>query len=347
MIKKNLSGAFPEEIAEEMAALSEKPFRARQIFAWLQKGVPFDGMTDLSNALREKLKAGFQDQSVKIMEKRTSRADDTVKVLYSLQDGNCVEGVIMHYHYGYTLCISTQVGCAMGCRFCASTLDGCVRNLTAAEMIGQIHCANALLSESGARIGHVVLMGSGEPLANMREVVRFLRLVSHPQGLNISIRHISLSTCGLVPQMYEFADMHLPVTLSLSLHAPNDRIRKQLMPIADRYTIRETLDACQYYLRQTGRRFIIEYALIDGVNSDSTCAEELSGLLRGIQCHVNLIPLNQVPERHLYGVNESQVQSFLNILEKNHISATRRREMGDDIQGACGQLRKHHLEVKE
>lgn len=347
MIMKELSGAFPEEIAEEMAALSEKPFRARQIFAWLQKGVPFDGMTDLSNSLREKLKERYLDQSVKILEKRTSRVDDTVKLLYSLQDGNCVEGVIMHYHYGYTLCISTQVGCAMGCRFCASTLEGCVRNLTAGEMIGQIHCANALLSENDARIGHVVLMGSGEPLANMREVVRFLRLVSHPQGLNISIRHISLSTCGLVPQIYEFADMHLPVTLSLSLHAPNDRIRKQIMPIADRYTVRETLEACQYYLRQTGRRLIIEYALIDGINAGSACAEELSGLLRGIQCHVNLIPLNQVPERHLYGVNESQVQSFLNILEKNHISATRRREMGDDIQGACGQLRKHHLEVKK
>ena len=347
MNMKDLSGAFPEEIAGEMAALSEKPFRAGQIFVWLQKGVPFDGMTDLSNALREKLKANYLDQSVKILEKRTSRVDDTVKVLYSLQDGNCVEGVIMRYHYGYTLCISTQVGCAMGCRFCASTLEGCVRNLTAAEMIGQIHCANALLSEKEARIGHVVLMGSGEPLANMREVVRFLRLVSHPKGLNISIRHISLSTCGLVPQMYEFADMHLPVTLSLSLHAPNDRIRKQLMPVADRYTIRETLDACQYYLRQTGRRFIVEYALIDGVNADSACAVELSGLLRGMQCHVNLIPLNQVPERHLFGVSEPQVQSFLNILEKNHISATRRREMGDDIQGACGQLRKHHLEVKE
>ena len=341
---KELSGAYPEELAAEMAALSEKPFRAGQVFAWLQKGASFDEMTNLSRELREKLKAAYVDQPVQLLEKRVSQVDDTVKVLYSLRDGNCVEGVIMHYHYGYTLCISTQVGCAMGCRFCASTLEGCVRNLTAAEMLGQIHCANALLKEKNDRIGHVVLMGSGEPLANMQEVVRFLRLVSHPQGLNIGIRHISLSTCGLVPRIYEFADEHLPVTLSLSLHAPNDRIRRQLMPIAERYSIRETLEACEYYLRQTGRRLIIEYALVDGVNADRSCAEELSKLLRGIQCHVNLIPLNQVPERHLFGVQETQVQAFLNVLEKNHISATRRREMGDDIQGACGQLRKRHLE---
>ena len=341
---KELSGAYPEELAAEMAALSEKPFRAGQVFAWLQKGASFDEMTNLSRELREKLKAAYVDQPVQLLEKRVSQVDDTVKVLYSLRDGNCVEGVIMHYHYGYTLCISTQVGCAMGCRFCASTLEGCVRNLTAAEMLGQIHCANALLKEKNERIGHVVLMGSGEPLANMQEVVRFLRLVPHPQGLNIGIRHISLSTCGLVPRIYEFADEHLPVTLSLSLHAPNDRIRRQLMPIAERYSIRETLEACEYYLRQTGRRLIIEYALVDGVNADRSCAEELSKLLRGIQCHVNLIPLNQVPERHLFGVQESQVQAFLNVLEKNHISATRRREMGDDIQGACGQLRKRHLE---
>lgn len=341
---KALSGAYPEELAAEMAALSEKSFRAGQVFAWLQKGASFDEMTNLSRELREKLKAAYVDQPVQLLEKRVSQVDDTVKVLYSLRDGNCVEGVIMHYHYGYTLCISTQVGCAMGCRFCASTLEGCVRNLTAAEMLGQIHCANALLKEKNERIGHVVLMGSGEPLANMQEVVRFLRLVSHPQGLNIGIRHISLSTCGLVPRIYEFADEHLPVTLSLSLHAPNDRIRRQLMPIAERYSIHETLEACEYYLRQTGRRLIIEYALVDGVNADRSCAEELSKLLRGIQCHVNLIPLNQVPERHLFGVQETQVQAFLNVLEKNHISATRRREMGDDIQGACGQLRKRHLE---
>lgn len=343
---RELSGAFPEEIAVEMASLSEKPFRARQVFDWLQKGVPFDGMTNLPNSLREKLKANYVDLPVRLLEKRISQLDDTVKVLYSLPDGNCVEGVIMHYHYGYTLCISTQVGCAMGCRFCASTLDGCVRNLSAAEMIGQIYCANELLKEKDARIGHVVLMGSGEPLMNMQEVIRFLRLVSHPQGLNISIRHISLSTCGLVPKMYEFADSNLPVTLSLSLHAPNDRIRRKLMPVAERYSIRETLDACQYYLKETGRRFIIEYALIDGINASCQNAEELSSLLRGMQCHVNVIPLNEVPERQLFGVKEAQVQAFLNVLEKNHISATRRREMGDDIQGACGQLRKHHLEVE-
>ena len=346
-VMKELSGAFPEEIAGEMAAMSEKPFRAGQVFAWLQKGVPFDGMTNLPAALREKLKAGYVDLPVRILEKHVSGLDDTVKILYSLLDGNCVEGVLMRYHYGYTLCVSTQVGCAMGCRFCASTLEGCVRNLSAAEMAGQIHCANELLREKDAKVGHVVLMGSGEPLANMAEVLRFIRLISHPQGLNISVRHISLSTCGLVPKMYELADAGLPVTLSLSLHASNDSVRRQLMPIAERYTIRETLDACQYYLSRTGRRIIFEYALIDGINAGKNNAEELSALLRGMQCHVNLIPLNQVPERQLYGVSEAQVQVFLSTLEKNHISATRRREMGDDIQGACGQLRKHHLEVKE
>ena len=343
---KELSGMFPEELAGEMASISEPSYRAKQVFSWLQKGASFDQMTNLPAALREKLKASYTDQPVRILEKHESALDDTVKVLYSLPDGNCIEGVIMHYHYGYTLCISTQVGCAMGCLFCASTLECCVRNLTAAEMLGQIHCANELLRPKDARIGHVVLMGSGEPMLNLPEVLRFLRLASHDQGLNISLRHISLSTCGVVPKVYELADEHLPVTLSLSLHAPNDRIRRQIMPIAGKYTISDTLKACRYYLEQTGRRIIIEYALIDGINASPENAEELSRLLRGMQCHVNLIPLNHVPERHLFGVSERQVQSFLDILEKNHISATRRREMGDDIQGACGQLRKHHLEEK-
>ena len=277
-----------------------------------------------------------------ILDERVSRLDGTRKFLYSLRDGNCVEGVLMRYHYGATLCISTQVGCKMGCKFCASTLDGCLRNLSAAEMLGQVQCANRVLKEE--RVHNIVLMGSGEPMDNYDQVVRFLRLVSHPDGLNIGLRHISVSTCGLVPEIRRFAEEGLPVTLSLSLHAPNDAIRRQIMPIASRYTIRETLDACKYYLEKTGRRIVMEYALIDGVNASIENADELADLLRGMQCHVNVIPLNTVKERNLAGVSEKQVRAFLDELEKRRISATRRREMGDDIEGACGQLRKKAMQ---
>ena len=331
-------GLYPEELQRALAGLGEKAFRAKQVFSWLHKGARFSEMTNLSLALREKLAFSGVDQPVTIKEIRVSQLDGTQKFLYALPDGNCVEGVLMRYHYGATLCVSTQVGCKMGCRFCASTLDGCVRSLSAAEMLGQVQCANRELG--GERVHNIVLMGSGEPFDNYEQVVRFLRLVSHPEGLNIGLRHISLSTCGLVPQIRRFAQEGLPVTLSLSLHAPNDEIRKQLMPIAQRYTLRETLDACRYYLEQTGRRVVFEYALIDGINESTACAEELADRLRGMQCHVNLIPLNTVKERNLFGVSETQVRAFLSVLEKRHISATRRREMGDDIEGACGQLRK-------
>ncbi len=334
-------GLYPEEVKQRLAEMGEKPFRAGQVFAWLHKGARFEDMTNLSLALREKLAASGVDQPVTVRETRVSKLDGTKKFLFALSDGNCVEGVLMRYHYGATLCISTQVGCKMGCRFCASTLEGCVRNLTAAEMLGEVQCANKDLD--GERVHNIVLMGSGEPMDNYDEVVRFLRLVSHPDGLNIGLRHISVSTCGLVPQMKRFAEEGLPVTLSLSLHAPNDEIRRTIMPVANRYTIEETLDACRYYIEKTGRRVVMEYALIDGVNASAECAEELATRLRGMQCHVNLIPLNTVKERNLYGVTESQVQAFLSVLEKRHISATRRREMGDDIEGACGQLRKKVL----
>ncbi len=334
-------GLYPEEVKQRLAEMGEKPFRAGQVFAWLHKGARFEDMTNLSLVLREKLSASGIDQPVSIRETRVSKLDGTRKFLFALPDGNCVEGVLMRYHYGATLCISTQVGCKMGCRFCASTLEGCVRNLTAAEMLGEAQCANKALD--GERVHNIVLMGSGEPMDNYEEVVRFLRLVSHPDGLNIGLRHISVSTCGLVPQMKQFAEEGLPVTLSLSLHAPNDEIRRTIMPIANRYTIEETLDACRYYIEKTGRRVVMEYALIDGVNASPACAEELADRLRGMQCHVNLIPLNTVKERNLFGVTENQVQAFLAVLEKRRISATRRREMGDDIEGACGQLRKKVL----
>ncbi|MBE5771753.1 MAG: 23S rRNA (adenine(2503)-C(2))-methyltransferase RlmN [Clostridiales bacterium] len=338
-------GMYPEELRDALKEMGEKPFRAGQIFSWLHKGARFSEMTNLSLALREKLAQNGIDQPVTIRETHVSKLDGTKKFLYALPDGNCVEGVLMRYHYGCTLCVSTQVGCRMGCRFCASTLDGCTRNLSAAEILGQVQCANSTLD--GEKVHNIVLMGSGEPLDNYDEVVRFLRLVSHEEGLNIGLRHISLSTCGLVPQMKRFAEEKLPVTLSLSLHAPNDDIRQQLMPIAKRYTMEETLDACRYYIEKTGRRVVFEYALADGVNADEKCAEELAMRLRGMQCHVNLIPLNTVKERNLFGVSENQVRAFLSVLEKRHISATRRREMGDDIEGACGQLRKKVLQEEK
>ena len=335
-------GMYPEELEQALTQLGEKPFRAGQLFQWLQKGASFDEMTNLSKDLREKLKTEGIDRPVTVREERISTIDGTRKFLFSLRDGNCVEGVLMRYHYGATLCVSTQVGCRMGCRFCASTLDGCVRNLTAGEMLGQVQCANRALGDE--RVHNIVLMGSGEPLDNYENVVRFLSLVSHEEGLNIGLRHISLSTCGLAPKIRQFAQEGLPVTLSLSLHAPTDEIRKTIMPIANRYSIQETLDACKYYLKKTGRRIVIEYALIDGVNAGMAQANQLADLLRGMQCHVNVIPLNTVKERKLNGVTENQVKEFLSTLEKRHISATRRREMGDDIEGACGQLRKKAMQ---
>ncbi|MBR4359610.1 MAG: 23S rRNA (adenine(2503)-C(2))-methyltransferase RlmN [Clostridia bacterium] len=338
-------GMYPEELRQAMSDMGEKPFRAGQLFSWLHRGAQFGEMTNLSLDLREKLARDGIDQPVSVREKRVSRLDGTVKYLFSLPDGNCVEGVLMRYHYGATLCVSTQVGCKMGCRFCASTLDGCVRSLSAAEILGQVQCANRELGDE--RVYNIVLMGSGEPMDNYDQVVRFLHLVSHPDGLNVGLRHISVSTCGLVPQMRRFAEEGLPVTLSLSLHAPNDEIRRRIMPIAQRYTIAETLDACRYYIEKTGRRVVMEYALIDGVNASEANAEELADRLRGMQCHVNLIPLNTVKERNLKGVSEAQVQSFLRVLDGRHISATRRREMGDDIEGACGQLRKRRMQEEQ
>ena len=341
MEKKQLLELFPEELAAELAEMHLPAFRTKQIFAWLHRGARFADMSNLPKVLRETLEKAYIDQPAAILEKRVSQLDGTVKLLYALPDGNCVEGVLMHYHHGYTLCLSTQVGCRMGCAFCASTLNGCVRNLTAAEMLGQIHCANTVIEE---HVSNLVLMGSGEPLDNYDNVMRFLRLVSHHEGLNIGLRHISLSTCGLVPQMCRFAQEGLPVTLSLSLHAPNDAIRRQLMPVAKAYRMEEVLAACRAYIAKTGRRVIFEYALVDQLNSRPEHAAELASRLRGMQCHVNVIPLNAVEEKTLRGADERAIERFMEELERRHISVTRRREMGDDIDGACGQLRRHYLE---
>jgi len=341
-----LTGMNPAELTAWCKEQGLPGFRGKQIFKWIHQGADFEGMTNLPKELRTRLQEIAVAQPVEIIEKRQSRLDDTVKFLFGLRDGNCVEGVLMHYHHGYTLCISTQVGCRMGCTFCASTLDGCVRSLTPGEMLGEILCANRFL-EGKDRVHNVVLMGSGEPLDNYDNVMKFLRLLREPDGVSIGLRNVSLSTCGIVPRMYDLAEEDLPVTLSVSLHAPNDDIRRQTMPIAKAYPMEELLKACRNYIEKTGRRVIFEYALVGGVNCEEKHAVELASRLRGMQCHVNLIPLNVVEERDLRGVNEKIVSDFLKTLERLHISATRRREMGDDIEGACGQLRRKTIMEKK
>ena len=329
--------------------LKQSRFRAGQIAGWLMRGAEIGEMTNLSSALRGQLDQVAVANPVRIMDSFKSKLDETEKFLYALNDGNLIEGVLMRYHHGDTLCVSTQVGCRMGCAFCASTLEGKVRNLTPGEILGQVVTANRHIqaSDPGRRVHNIVLMGSGEPLDNYDNVVKFLRLVNDPKGLNISLRNISLSTCGLVRRMYDFAKEGLPVTLSLSLHAPNDEIRRQIMPVANAYSYEEVLTACKYYIEQTGRRVIFEYALIKNLNSDVHHAEELARRLRGMRCHVNLIPLNDVKERKLEAPDRRTVDAFLKRLELKHISATVRREMGADIEGACGQLRRKVLDRQD
>ena len=335
-----LTGMTCGEITAWIREQGYPAFRGKQIFRWIHQGADFSEMTNLPETMREKLKHEAVAQPVRIRLERKSPLDGTVKFLYELLDGNCVEGVLMRYKYGVSLCISTQVGCRMGCRFCASTLEGRVRDLTSGEMLGEILCANRYLASENVRVSHVVLMGSGEPLDNYDHVIRFLRLLKEEDGIRLSLRNVSLSTCGIVPKMYALAEENLPVTLCVSLHAPNDEIRRETMPIAYTWSIREILDACRNYIRKTGRRVIFEYALSDGVNAGEEQARELASILRGMQCHVNLIPLNTVEERNMKGITEDKVRRFLQILQENNISATRRREMGDDIEGACGQLRR-------
>ena len=349
MEKTELTGMTMTEITDWAREKGFPAFRGKQIFEWIHRGADFDGMTNLSKELREKLKEIAVAQPVTVQMHRRSDLDGTVKFLFSLRDGNCIEGVLMRYKYGISLCISTQVGCRMGCRFCASTLEGRVRDLTAGEMLGEILAANRFLAGTGEteKVSHVVLMGSGEPLDNYDQVIRFLHLLREENGIRISLRNVSLSTCGIVPRMYDLAKEKLPVTLCVSLHAPNDGIRRSMMPIANTWSIREVLEACRNYIRETGRRVIFEYALTEGVNAGKREAAELAELLRGMQCHVNLIPLNEVKERRLKGVSEDTVRDFMKVLEDRHISVTRRREMGDDIEGACGQLRRAVIKGEE
>ena len=344
--KRILLDMTREEMKACLVGMGQPAFRAKQVFTWLHKGVAFADMGNLPASLRQRLEQEYCDLPMILYRSFPSQKDDTVKFLFACWDGNIIEGVLMHYHYGYSLCISTQVGCKMGCAFCASTLNGCVRSLSAGEMLAEVLLANRFLGDRG-KVGHIVLMGSGEPLDNYDNTVRFLRLVNDPEGLNISLRNISLSTCGLVPKIDRLREEHLPVTLSISLHAPNDDIRRQIMPVGYTYPMGDLMRAVRSYVADTGRRVVFEYALIDRLNSRPEHARELARLLRGLQCHVNLIPLNHVDERSLAPASPSAVQAFLKTLQDEHISATVRREMGSDIGGACGQLRRRHLQPTE
>jgi 23S rRNA (adenine2503-C2)-methyltransferase len=298
-------------------------------------------MTDLGISLREKLKKDGYTANMEIEAKQESKEDGTVKYLMRLLDGNMIECVLMRYSYGNSICISTQAGCSMGCSFCASTIGGKNRDLTAGELIGQIL---KVQNDSKDVISNVVLMGTGEPLDNLENVLKFLNIINHPEGINIGMRHITISTCGLVPAVKELADMNLQITLAISLHAPNGEIRKKLMPVANRYSYDELLDACKYYINRTNRRITFEYALIDGVNDRDEHARELSARIRGMLCHVNLIPVNKIRERSFNKSQKSRIEAFKDILISNGIETTIRRELGSDIDAACGQLRRSYME---
>lgn len=345
-MKKDIKSLSLMELQEEIVRLGEAKFRAKQIFQWLhQKQVSsFDEMTNISAKLRGQLSDEFYINSLNIVKKLVSHLDDTVKYLYELRDGELIESVLMHYHHGYSVCISTQVGCKMGCSFCASTIAGFVRHLTPSEILDQVYMAQ---QESGQQISNVVLMGIGEPLDNYDNVVKFLGLLSCPEGINLSLRHVSLSTCGLVNRIYELADLHLGLTLSVSLHAPNDKIRSATMPINQRFSIDQLMKACRYYADVTHRRISFEYALIQGVNDSEQCARELAMRLHGMLCHVNLIPVNQVDERDYRASDKTFIYNFQKTLTDLGINATVRRTLGADINAACGQLRRNQCKENE
>lgn len=332
-----------DELKEYLNSIGEKPFRAKQIYEWLhQKLVEcFDDMTNISNNLKEKLNNDFYIQSLEMVQVLTSKIDGTQKFLFRLNDGNVIESVLMRYKHGNSVCISTQVGCRMGCRFCASTLDGLVRNLKPSEMLEEIYYIQRYSKE---RVSNIVLMGSGEPMDNLDNVLAFVKAISDENGLHISQRNITISSCGLAEKIKELADSNVQVTLALSLHAADDETRKQLMPIAYKYSIREVLEACQYFFDKTGRRITFEYSLVAGVNDTKEEAAKLVHLIKGMNCHVNLIPINPIKERDFKRSTKVNIASFKGHLEKNGINATVRREMGSDIQGACGQLRKSFIE---
>ena len=339
-MKKDIVSMLPEELEQDFALLGEQKFRAKQVFQWISRGVrDFDKMTNLSKPLREKLKGEYELYEPKVIGKQVSAIDGTIKYLWELKDGNAVETVVMSYKHGNTVCVSSQVGCRQGCAFCASTIGGLVRNLEPSEILDEVLFSQL---DSGKTISNIVLMGIGEPLDNFDNVMRFLQLVSSEDGLNIGMRHISLSTCGLVPKIDELSTKRLQLTLSVSLHAPNDEIRDKIMPINHKYKINELISACKRYIDNTGRRISFEYALISGVNDSEECAEQLAHLLKGMICHINLIPANPVKERSFTMPNKANVYCFEQKLINLGMNATVRRTLGADIAASCGQLRAKH-----
>ena len=341
----NIKSMTQAEIAQLFKDMGEPAFRAKQVYTWLHKGVrSYDEMTNLPKSLRDKLAAEYPFYPPVVIRKQESQKDGTIKYLWELNDGNCVETVLMRYHYGNTVCISTEVGCRMGCAFCASTLGGLVRKLEPCEMLDQVLFTQV---DSGLPVSHIVLMGIGEPLDNYENVMRFLELVNSPEGMNISMRHISLSTCGIVPGIDRLAGEKLQLTLSVSLHAPTDTIRNTIMPVNKAYPTEELLQACRRYYEKTGRRISFEYAMIGGVNDTEEAAKTLLKRLKGLPAHMNLIPLNHVEESPLKPSTRQAVQKFQKILEDGGVTATVRRTLGSDIDASCGQLRRKYTKQKD
>ncbi|MBU3098791.1 MULTISPECIES: 23S rRNA (adenine(2503)-C(2))-methyltransferase RlmN [Clostridium] len=334
-----------EELKQWMKSNGESKFRAKQVFDWIYKDIcEFENMNNIPQSVREKLQTNFYIGIPRLIEEYTSKHNDTRKYLFELGDGNLIECVVMKYKHGNSICISTQVGCRMGCKFCASTIGGMIRNISPGEMLAQILKAQQLISE---RISNVVLMGSGEPFDNFDNVMKFLEIVNSENGLNIGQRHITISTCGIVPRIKEFADFNMQTTLAISLHAPSDEIRVKSMPIANKYSIAEIIDVSKYYIDKTNRRITFEYALVKGLNDSKQDAEKLSALLKDMLCHVNLIPVNEIKENELKRSSNDDVAEFKRVLEANNIQTTIRREMGLDINAACGQLRRSHIKGEE
>ena len=346
MEKTDIKSLDYGELQEYVTALGEKTFRAKQLYQWMHEKLAgsFDQMSNLPAAFREKLGKQCELTVLKAVDVRTSAIDGTQKYLFELSDGNVIESVLMKYKHGNSVCISSQVGCRMGCRFCASTIGGRIRNLTPAEMLEQVYRIQSL---TGERVSNLVVMGTGEPLDNYDNLLKFIRLLTDEHGLNISQRNITVSTCGIVPNIRRLADEDLQITLALSLHASNQEKRRSLMPIADKYELDEVMDACRYYFNRTGRRLTFEYSLVGGVNDTTEDVRELTALVEHLNCHVNLIPVNPVKEREYVQPDRSVVLAFKNKLEKNGINVTIRREMGRDINGACGQLRRSYMDERK
>lgn len=333
------------ELEDYIASIGEKKFRAKQLYDWMHKKLArdLDEMSNIPKSLKQKIKNDVGMYSVMEVERLTSKIDGTEKFIFELYDGSIIESVLMKYKHGNSVCISSQAGCRMGCRFCASTIGGLTRCLEPSEMLDQIY---HIQHETRERVSNVVVMGTGEPFDNFDHLIRFLDLLTNDKGLHISQRNITVSTCGIVPKIYELAEKKLQITLAISLHAPNDEMRKELMPIANKYSIQEIMDACDAYVAATNRRITFEYSLVKGVNDQPEHARMLIQLLRGKLCHVNLIPVNPIEERDYQQSSKESIYEFQHLLEKQHIRATVRREMGRDIQAACGQLRKRYIEKK-